>query len=64
MSRTAYTPSLPGLGAVDEDLDTVINWVAGADSTAYLAKLTAPKAHGIDLDLTVRVERGLHSRPP
>ncbi|MFJ2007819.1 hypothetical protein [Streptomyces chartreusis] len=54
MSRTAYTPSLPGLGAVDEDLDTVINWGAGADSTAYLAKmLTAPKAHGIDLDRTV-----------
>ncbi|WP_330358857.1 hypothetical protein [Streptomyces chartreusis] len=54
MSRTAYTPSLPGLGTVDEDLDTVINWGAGADSSAYLTKmLTDPEAHGIDLDRTV-----------
>jgi len=52
MPRTAYTPSLPG-PTTDDDLDTVINWGAGADSTAYLAKmLTAPDAHGIDLERT------------
>ncbi|MCX4862419.1 hypothetical protein [Streptomyces canus] len=52
MSPTTYTPPLPGLTA-DGNLDTIINWGAGADSTAYLAKmLTAPRAHGIDLDRT------------
>jgi hypothetical protein len=52
MARTAYTPSLPGLSTTD-GLDTVINWGLGADSTAYLARmLTAPAAHGIDLDRT------------
>ncbi len=52
MSRTTYTPSLPGLTA-DDGLDTVINWGAGADSSAYLAKmLTAPERYGIDLDRT------------
>ncbi|MEU0949853.1 hypothetical protein ABZ379_45435 [Streptomyces canus] len=52
MHRTAYTPSLPGLLAY-EDLDTVINWGLGADSTAYLARmLTAPATYGIDLDRT------------
>lgn len=52
MSPTTYTPSLPGLVA-DANLDTIINWGASADSTAYLAKmLTAPNAHGIDLDRT------------
>ncbi|MFF2217583.1 hypothetical protein [Streptomyces antibioticus] len=45
MSPTTYTPPLPGLGANDT-LGTVINWGAGADSTAYIAKmLTAPDAH-------------------
>lgn len=53
MPHTAYTPSLPGLRA-DDDLDTVINWGLGADSTAYLAKmLTAPARYGIDLERTV-----------
>ncbi len=52
MPRTAYTPSLPGLSTTD-DLDTVINWGLGADSTAYLARmLTDPDAHGIDLKRT------------
>jgi hypothetical protein len=52
MPRTAYTPSLPGLSTTD-DLDTVINWGLGADSTAYLARmLTDPAAHGIDLERT------------
>jgi 3'-phosphoadenosine 5'-phosphosulfate sulfotransferase (PAPS reductase)/FAD synthetase len=52
MPRTAYTPSLPGLSTTD-DLDTVINWGLGADSTAYLARtLTEPAAHGIDLERT------------
>lgn len=52
MPRTAYTPSLPGLSTTD-DLDTVINWGLGADSTAYLARmLTDPEAHGIDLKRT------------
>ncbi|MGX1915964.1 hypothetical protein ACWIID_45375 [Streptomyces phaeochromogenes] len=42
MPRTAYTPSLPGLTA-DDDLDTIINWDLGVDSTAYLAEmLTCP----------------------
>ncbi|MER6851569.1 hypothetical protein AB0A81_27375 [Streptomyces flaveolus] len=50
MTRTTYTPSLPGLSTTD-GLDSVINWGLGADSTAYLARmLTAPAAHGIDLD--------------
>ncbi|MEU1600352.1 hypothetical protein ABZ468_48295 [Streptomyces sp. NPDC005708] len=49
MPRTAYTPPLPDLTAND-DLDTVINWGLGADSTAYLARvLTDLAAHGIDL---------------
>ncbi|MCX5357564.1 hypothetical protein OG864_02200 [Streptomyces sp. NBC_00124] len=52
ISRRTYTPLLPGLTA-DDHLDTVINWGAGADSTAYFAKmLTAPDAHGINLDRT------------
>ncbi|MEV6533745.1 hypothetical protein AB0M86_29805 [Streptomyces sp. NPDC051639] len=52
-ARTAYTLALPGLTATD-DIDTVINWGLGADSTAYLAKmLTDPAGHGIDLDRTV-----------
>ncbi|MFC8664021.1 hypothetical protein [Streptomyces sp. NPDC057199] len=52
MPRTAYTPSLPGLTA-DDDLDTVINWGLGVDSTAYLAEmLTGPAAYGIDLERT------------
>jgi len=49
MPAAAYTPSLPGLLPTDE-VDTVINWGLGADSTAYLARiLTDPPAHGIDL---------------
>ncbi|GAB1331777.1 hypothetical protein [Streptomyces sennicomposti] len=52
MPSTAFTPSLPGLAA-DDELDTVINWGLGADSTAYLARmLTDPAAHGIDLART------------
>lgn len=52
MPRTAYTPSLPGLTA-DDDLDTIINWGLGVDSTAYIAEmLTDPAAHGIDLERT------------
>ncbi|NUK21656.1 hypothetical protein [Streptomyces lunaelactis] len=52
MPRTAYTPSLPGLSTTD-DLDTVINWGLGADSTAYIAEmLTDPTAHGINLERT------------
>ncbi|MEU5894482.1 hypothetical protein ABZ835_48135 [Streptomyces sp. NPDC047461] len=52
MPRAAYTPPPPGLSTTD-DLDTVINWGLGADSTAYLARvLTAPAAHGIDLERT------------
>ncbi|MET8210576.1 hypothetical protein ABZT51_32010 [Streptomyces sp. NPDC005373] len=63
MSPTTYTPSLPGLVA-DDNLDTIINWGAGADSTAYLAKmLTAPDAHGIDLDRTVMATGGEWPRP-
>ncbi|GGX46492.1 hypothetical protein [Streptomyces noursei] len=35
------------------EIDTVINWGLGVDSTAYIAKmLTAPAAHGIDLERT------------
>ncbi|MFD9441902.1 hypothetical protein ACFWBR_27630 [Streptomyces sp. NPDC060006] len=53
MPPTPYTPSLPGLSAPDDDLDTIINWGVGADSSAYIAKmLTAPDAHGIDLART------------
>lgn len=53
MPAAAYTPSLPGLSTPDE-VDTVINWGSGADSTAYLARiLTNPAAHGIDLERTV-----------
>jgi 3'-phosphoadenosine 5'-phosphosulfate sulfotransferase (PAPS reductase)/FAD synthetase len=53
MASPAYTPSLPGLSGSDE-LDTVINWGLGADSTAYLARmLTDPAAFGIDLERTV-----------
>jgi hypothetical protein len=52
MPRTVYTPPLPGLTAND-DLDTVINWGLGADSTAYLARvLSDPAAYGIDLERT------------
>ncbi|MFC0843446.1 hypothetical protein ACFH04_06820 [Streptomyces noboritoensis] len=52
MPSTAYSLFLPGLTA-DDDLDTVINWGLGADSTAYLARmLTDPAAHGIDLQRT------------
>ncbi|CAL9670817.1 hypothetical protein SUDANB15_07387 (plasmid) [Streptomyces sp. enrichment culture] len=52
MPAAAYTPSLPGLLPADE-VDTVINWGLGADSTAYLARiLTDPAAHGIDLERT------------
>jgi hypothetical protein len=54
MSRTTYTPSLPGLTAADDGLDTVINWGLGADSSAYIARmLTAPAAHGINPERTV-----------
>ncbi|WP_369383288.1 hypothetical protein [Streptomyces sp. cg36] len=54
MSRTAYSPFLPGLTTGDDDdLDTVVNWGLGADSTAYIARmLTDPAAHGIDLQRT------------
>jgi hypothetical protein len=38
MSHVAYTPQLPGLTAND-DLDTVIDWGLGADSTAYLERV-------------------------
>ncbi|MEV5358189.1 hypothetical protein [Streptomyces sp. NPDC052693] len=49
----AHTPPLPGLSQ-DEEVDTVINWGLGVDSTAYLARmLTDPAAHGIDLERTV-----------
>ncbi|GGP80802.1 hypothetical protein [Streptomyces melanogenes] len=52
MPNTAYSLFLPGL-TTDDDLDTVINWGLGADSTAYLARmLTDPAAHGIDLQRT------------
>ncbi|MCW8101648.1 hypothetical protein [Streptomyces tauricus] len=52
-STAPYTPSLLGF-SVDDNLDTVINWGLGADSTAYLARmLTDPAAHGIDLNRTV-----------
>ncbi|CAL9676240.1 hypothetical protein SUDANB176_07794 (plasmid) [Streptomyces sp. enrichment culture] len=52
MPAAAYTPSLPGLLPADE-VDTVINWGLGADSTAYLARiLTNPAAHSIDLERT------------
>ncbi|MEU0047282.1 hypothetical protein [Streptomyces werraensis] len=52
MPAAAYTPSLPGLSTADE-VDTVINWGLGADSTAYLARiLTDPSAYGIDLERT------------
>ncbi|WP_405764540.1 hypothetical protein OHU34_03280 [Streptomyces sp. NBC_00080] len=45
--------TLPGLTTTD-NIDTVINWGLGTDSTAYLAKmLTDPTAYGIDLDRTV-----------
>ncbi|MFC8372776.1 hypothetical protein ACFUIT_33265 [Streptomyces sp. NPDC057239] len=47
MLAPIYTPSLPGLSTADE-VDTVINWGLGADSTAYFARmLTDPAAHGI-----------------
>lgn len=53
MPRPVYTPSLlPGLTGSD-DLDTVVNWGLGVDSTAYLARmLTDPDAFGIDLERT------------
>ncbi|MFJ8158511.1 hypothetical protein [Streptomyces sp. NPDC094468] len=53
MSRFAYSPALPVFSSA-EDLDTVVNWGLGADSTAYLARvLTDPSGCGIDLDRTV-----------
>ncbi|MFF8676167.1 hypothetical protein [Streptomyces sp. NPDC015242] len=53
MPAAVHTPPLPGLSR-DEEVDTVINWGLGADSTAYLARmLTDPAAHGIDLERTV-----------
>ncbi|WP_329537673.1 hypothetical protein OG568_56005 (plasmid) [Streptomyces sp. NBC_01450] len=64
MPRTAYTPSLPGLSTTD-DLDTVINWGLGADSTAYLARtLTEPAAHGIDLERTAALYTATGSEWP
>ncbi|MFF9171845.1 MULTISPECIES: hypothetical protein [unclassified Streptomyces] len=51
MPDIAYTPQLPGLTAID-NLDTVINWGLGADSTAYLARMTDPSAYGIDRERT------------
>ncbi|MFD7015208.1 hypothetical protein [Streptomyces sp. NPDC059928] len=56
MPRTSACPQLPLFGAApcDADIDTVISWGLGCDSTAYLARmLTAPAAHGIDLERTV-----------
>lgn len=45
MPATAHTPPLPGLSR-DGEVDAVINWGLGADSTAYLARmLTDPAAH-------------------
>ncbi|WP_199550148.1 hypothetical protein [Streptomyces sp. N35] len=53
MPSTAYTPALPGF-TTNDDLDTVINWGVGADSSAYIAEmLTDPAGYGIDLDRTV-----------
>lgn len=50
MSRTTYTPSLPGLTA-DDNLDTIINW--GRRRRQHGPhQLTAPDAHGINLDRT------------
>ncbi|MFE9127336.1 hypothetical protein ACFYOF_18285 [Streptomyces sp. NPDC007148] len=64
MHRTAYTPPLPGLTAND-DLDTVINWGLGADSTAYLARvLTDPASYGIDLERTAVLYRATGSEWP
>ncbi|MEU0853351.1 hypothetical protein ABZ387_36335 [Streptomyces flaveolus] len=64
MARTMYAPSLPGLSTTD-GLDTVINWGLGADSTAYLAQmLTAPAAHGIDLDRTADLHMATGSEWP
>nr|WP_107905362.1 hypothetical protein [Streptomyces chartreusis] len=64
MPSTAYTPSLPGLTTTD-DLDTVINWGLGADSTAYLAEiLTDPAAYGIDLERTVVLHMATGSEWP
>ncbi|MFI9040930.1 hypothetical protein [Streptomyces sp. NPDC053726] len=52
MPFTTYTPSLDGLSDTD-DLDTIVNWGLGADSTAYLARMLAdPAVYGIDLDRT------------
>ncbi|MFJ6901947.1 hypothetical protein [Streptomyces hokutonensis] len=64
MPRTAHTLPLPGLSTTD-DLDTVINWGLGADSTAYLAKmLTDPAAHGIDLERTAVLHMATGSEWP
>ncbi|MFE2583303.1 hypothetical protein [Streptomyces sp. NPDC059378] len=64
MPRAAYTPALPGLATTDE-LDTVINWGLGADSTAYLARmLTDPAAYGIDLERTAVLDMATGSEWP
>ncbi|MER8226495.1 hypothetical protein ABTZ58_39660 [Streptomyces sp. NPDC094143] len=60
----AHTPPLPGLNR-DEEVDTVINWGLGADSTAYLARmLTDPAAHGIDLERTAVLYMATGSKWP
>ncbi|MFI6055956.1 hypothetical protein ACIBCO_38520 [Streptomyces violascens] len=56
MSRTAPSPQLSLFGPApsDAEVDAVINWGLGCDSTAYVARmLTAPTAYGIDLERTV-----------
>jgi hypothetical protein len=64
MSAHAYTPSLPGLSTTDE-VDTVISWGLGADSTACLARiLTDPAAYGIDLGRTVVLYVAISSEAP
>ncbi|MFC9891895.1 hypothetical protein ACFW3A_21785 [Streptomyces pilosus] len=64
MSAAAYTPSLPGLSTADE-VDTVINWGPGADSTAYLARIpTDPSAHGIDLERAAVLHMAAGSERP
>ncbi|MFD9791327.1 hypothetical protein ACFWXK_10280 [Streptomyces sp. NPDC059070] len=48
----AASPQLSLFGP-EPDLDVVINWGLGVDSSAYLARmLTAPASHGIDLERT------------
>ncbi|MCT9093459.1 hypothetical protein N4G70_32005 [Streptomyces sp. ASQP_92] len=57
MSCTAPGPQLPLFGHAPDDnadVDVVINWGLGVESTAYIARmLTAPATHGIDLKRTV-----------